>query len=347
MQIANSERSWQGIPSLERTPKGRIFVSWFSGGDDEPVPENEVYLSQSDDQGKTFSQPIIMAAPKNGMRAFDPSLWIDPKGRLWYIFNRGNKNIAKHHIVARLCDRPDAGSVQWSDEFVIHFNAPFIFRLNKLTVLSTGEWLMPVTHTAEPLYDWFGGDKQLQGVGISTDEGKSWTLHGALKAPNWALECMVTELKDSRLWMLMRSGNGFLWESHSSNKGKTWSEAKESKIASPGARFFIRRLRSGNLLLVNHYKYEGRSHLTAQISKDDGITWNEGLLLDKRSHVSYPDGVQDDKGLIWIVYDRERYGVGEILIAKFKEEDVIAGKNISGALSLKQVINTLETDSAA
>ena len=41
-----------------------------------------------------------------------------------------------------------------------------------------------------------------------------------------------------------------------------------------------RRLASGNLLLVNHYKFTGRSHLTAHISIDDGKTWNDGLLLD-------------------------------------------------------------------
>ncbi|NOX66661.1 MAG: hypothetical protein GXO85_12960 [Chlorobi bacterium] len=31
-----------------------------------------------------------------------------------------------------------------------------------------------------------------------------------------------------------------------------------------------------------------------------------------------------------------------ILLAKFKEEDVIAGKNMSGLISLKQVVNKLE-----
>ena len=145
----------------------------------------------------------------------------------------------------------------------------------------------------------------------------------------------------------MRTGADFIWESYSVDKGHTWSKAKAGKIANPGARFFIRRLASGNLLLVNHYKYDknihrGRTHLTAQLSNDDGATWNDGLLLDERGLVSYPDGVQDSSGLIWIVYDRDRYGVGEILLAKFTEEDVIAGKNISGRLSLENVINSLK-----
>jgi hypothetical protein len=65
------------------------------------------------------------------------------------------------------------------------------------------------------------------------------------------------------------------------------------------------------------------------------------LLLDERSHVSYPDGVEASDGLIWIVYDRERAKQGEILIANFREEDVAAGKNVSGAVRLKRLVSEL------
>ena len=153
---------------------------------------------------------------------------------------------------------------------------------------------------------------------------------------------MIVELRDGRLWMLIRTGSGFLWQSHSSDRGRTWTAGTATTIASPGSRFFIRRLASGNLLLVNHYRFKGRSHLTARLSMDEGKTWNEGLLLDERSGVSYPDGVQAEDGLIWIVYDRDRQGTGEILLATFREEDVVAGKNISGDVRLKQVVNKLD-----
>ena len=36
-----AKRTWQGIPGLERTAKGRVFVSWFTGGTKEPEPENK------------------------------------------------------------------------------------------------------------------------------------------------------------------------------------------------------------------------------------------------------------------------------------------------------------------
>ena len=215
-------------------------------------------------------------------------------------------------------------------------------------MLSTGEWVLPVTYASEPVPGWGGFDeKQLHGVGISKDDGKTWTLRGAIKTPTAALESMVVQLRDGRLWMPIRSGGGVLWESHSGDGGHTWGEANATNIANPHSRFFVRRLSSQNLLLVNHYKFTGRSHLTAQLSTDDGETWNSGLLLDERGGdsdvqgVSYPDGVEDNCGLIWIVYDRDRQGAGEILLANFREEDVVAGNNVSGAMRLKRVINRL------
>ncbi|MFN9266531.1 MAG: sialidase family protein [Acidobacteriota bacterium] len=336
-------RTWQGIPGLEVTPKGRVFVSWYSGGPKEPSLENTVYLTHSDDRGQSFAPPTPMAGPRTGARAFDPTLWRDPRGRLWYIFNRGNKTKAEHGVYARLCAKPDAPSPVWTDEFRLGFNeAPLSFRMNKPTVLASGEWILPVTHAADPTYDWFAGPRQREGIGISRDKGKTWTLHGAVQAPEWALESMIVELRDKRLWMLIRTGSGVLWQSHSSDRGRTWTPATASTIANPGSRFFIRRLRSGNLLLVNHHKFTGRSHLTAQLSTDDGQTWNDGLLLDERPGVSYPDGVEDSAGLIRIVYDRDRGGAGEILLASFRENDVAQGRNASGQVRLKQLVNRLE-----
>lgn len=337
----DAAKTWQGIPGLELSTGGRVFVSWYSGGPKEPSPENVVYLCYSDDGGETFTPPLVMAGPRDGARAFDPTLWRDPKGRLWYIFNRENKEKAEHGVFARRCDDPDAASPVWSPEFQLDLNAPYSFRMNKPTVLASGAWVLPVTHATERIADWFAGPKQLQGVAISTDEGRSWSLHGAVKAPPWALENMVVERRDGRLWMLIRAGGGTLWESESADGAKTWNEGNATTIRDPGSRFFVRRLASGRLLLVHHYKFKGRSHLTAQISEDEGKTWNEGLLLDERSGVSYPDGAQDKDGLIWIVHDRDRYGAGEILLSRFREEDVLHGRDVSGKLRLKQVVNAL------
>jgi hypothetical protein len=99
---------------------------------------------------------------------------------------------------------------------------------------------------------------------------------------------------------------------------------------------------SGNLLLVKHGPLDqriGRSHLTAYLSKDDGKTWGGGLMLDERLGVSYPDGQQTSDGLIRIIYDYNRVSDRNILMAEFREEDVAAGKDVSGAVKLRQLVS--------
>ena len=342
-----AERAWQGIPGIERTPRGRIFVVWFSGGTHEPQPENTVYLTYSDDDAQTWAPLSVMAEPRDGARAFDPTLWLDPTGCLWLIFNRGNPEKRIHDVHARRCAAPDAPVPAWGAEYRLGFDeVPFSFRMNKPIVLSTGEWVLPVTHDSQECREWFARDRQVQGVAISADQGRSWRLHGAVQAPPWALENMIVELRDGRLWMLIRTSAGVLWESFSTDRGRTWSAGAATTIASPGSRFFIRRLASGRLLLVSHYKFTGRSHLTALLSPDEGRTWQEGLVLDARENVSYPDGFQAPDALIWIVYDRERKGAGDILLARFPEADIEAGRLVSPDASLRYVLDTLRPRSA-
>ena len=79
---------------------------------------------------------------------------------------------------------------------------------------------------------------------------------------------------------------------------------------------FIGRLSSKALVLRKHGgiseepvlipRFRGRSHLTAFVSYDDGVTWSDGFLLDYRDGVSYPDCTQDHEGNILITYDFNR-----------------------------------------
>jgi len=93
-------------------------------------------------------------------------------------------------------------------------------------------------------------------------------------------------------------------ESVSTDRGITWPDLKPSQIVAPAARFFIRRLDSGNLLLVKHGPINeriDRSRLMAFLSTDDGQGWSGGLMLDERRNVSYPDGQQTPDGTIRII----------------------------------------------
>jgi predicted neuraminidase len=207
----------------------------------------------------------------------------------------------------------------------------------KPLVLSSGEWALPVSF-------WHRRDARSAGMVVSRDQGETWRERGACDVPPDARshdEHMLVERRDGSLWMWVRTKDG-IGESVSTDRGHTWSVLQPASIQHPSTRFFIRRLESGNLLLVKHgpiRERTGRSHLTAYLSSDDGNTWSGGLLLDEREGVSYPDGQQGPDGMIHIIYDHSRTGAREILMARFAEEDVVSGKLGSAGASLRMEVS--------
>ena len=64
-------RVWQGIPGVEVTAKGRLFVTFYSGGIEEQNG-NYVLLFRSDNGGD-FGEPIAVVLHENH-RCYDPCL---------------------------------------------------------------------------------------------------------------------------------------------------------------------------------------------------------------------------------------------------------------------------------
>ena len=329
-EYADSVRMFQGIPGIERAFNGRLWATWYGGGVGEDQ-NNYVMLVTSDDDGKTWSRLKLVIDPdRDGpCRAFDPCLWHDPKGRLWLFW-------AQRHVSTQLWAMvtEDSGSENptWSVPRLIH---PGIM-LNKPTVLSTGAWLLPVAN-------W--GHEGSCGVLCSTDGGANWRKIGAANIPKRTDrncdEHMIVERRDGSLWMLVRTSYG-IGQSVSTDQGKTWSEVAPGAIQHTVARFFIRRLVSGKLLLVKHNAMDNRgdrSHLTAFLSTDEGKTWQGGLMLDERGEVSYPDAVESPEGGIYVIYDYSRTNGKQILMATFTEADVAASKCVSSAARLRIVVN--------
>ncbi|MBM3860770.1 MAG: exo-alpha-sialidase [Verrucomicrobia bacterium] len=350
---AVTNRAFQGIPSMAVSPKGRLWATWYAGVTPGEDHNNYVVLSTSGDDGKTWKEMLVVDPDAGGpLRAYDPELWMAPDGKLWFIFAiaddgkvlchdgstielKGKDNAQTWVMTAK--DGND-GNTQWSAPRHI---APGVM-MCKPTVLKNRDWLWPIS-------DWVARvnkDPQAKSAGVyaSRDGGGSFKLRGAALVPvtdrNFD-EHMVVERRDGSLWMLVRTRYG-IGESVSTDHGKTWPELTPSSIPHPSARFFITRLKSGDLLLVKHgpmTERTGRSHLMAFISKDDGKTWGGGLLLDERTGVSYPDGQQTPDGLIRIIYDYSRTGDRHILMATFREEDVAAGNDVSGAVRLRQLVS--------
>ena len=129
-----------------------------------------------------------------------------------------------------VCENPDADSPVWSKPRRIWHGVT----LNKPTVLSTGEWMLPISLDQRPGFRKFRGCFReldpLRGanVFVSADEGATWERRGVRTFPNpdWH-EHMIVEKQNGSLWMLARTRNGIM-ESISTDSGSTWSTLNSS-----------------------------------------------------------------------------------------------------------------------
>jgi hypothetical protein len=335
-----NDRAFQGIPSIAAAPGGRLWLAWYGGARDEGCG-NIVGLVCSGDGGATWSAPVVVVQPPPAARAFDPALWCDTDGRLW-LFWAQSASPADQRVIfdgvggvwALRTSEPDAAEPHWEAPRRIADG----IMMNRPTVLRDGTWLFPVTLWRDglgsgPATPATLADACLPHVVASRDHGATFERRGGPQVEGRDFdEHMLVELRDGRLWLLTRILAGMAG-SISDDGGRSWTPARPIDLGVPNSRFHVRRLRSGRLLLIVNLvdpaergtAWATRKNLSALLSDDDGASWTHRLLLDARSQTSYPDADEDADGRIWITYDRDRYGSGDILLACIREADVLSG----------------------
>lgn len=347
---------------IEQTPGGRIWNCFVGGGDNEDA---FFLLTWSDDGGHTWTDTKFVIDPHDNLlpfarRTIVGQLWTDPLGNLWLFYDQSmTYYYGSSTNWYSICKNPDSENPVWSKPVYLGIGCT----LNKPTIMSTGEWVLPVSIWSRKTMDYAKLKQELTDsefnslkseldsyrgahTYVSTDNGETWEDRGQVVFPNPTFdEHQYIELKNGKWWMTARVGigtnNSGIMQSFSSDKGYTWSTPKfyQPHISS---RHYIRRLKSGNLVLVRHGYFDEctktRTNLMAFLSEDDGKTWKGGLLLDDTYDVSYPTGFQDNDGYIYISYDLQRAKKGEIYLAKFQEKDILAGEVKSKEGFLKHMI---------
>ncbi len=333
-RYARSQRKFQGIPGIAATSNTNIWATWYSGGSGEG-PDNYVTLAKSSDGGESWQEPVLIVDPKlKGVRASDPALWYDPERRLWLFWTQGwSPKMEKvwdgrAGVWCIVCDNPNEQELKWSKPRRIFDGV----MLNKPCVCRDGRWIFPISiWPHEPLHPEMEG-KRLANAVVSFDKGKSFEWLGGAEIEDRSHdEHHIYETSDGKLVLLARTKH-YAAKSVSIDGGKTWPKAEPCDIPCPNSRFNITRLQSGRLLMVNHSpdasKLVVRKDMSLWLSEDDGETWQYEVLIDARVGVSYPDADQSPDGTIYVIYDYQRYIDLEILVAKFREEDLIAGREI-------------------
>lgn len=140
----------------------------------------------------------------------------------------------------------------------------------------------------------------------SADGGTIWKTSnpidiGGAGDHDGALEPCVIELRDGRLWMVIRTTRNVLWESFSSDGGQSWTPAQPTTIDSTSAPAHIVRLRDGQLLMAWNRAEGGRRLLHLAFSPDDGKSWTPSWVA-VRGSATYPFILEPEPGDLWIGY---------------------------------------------
>ncbi len=181
----------------------------------------------------------------------------------------------------------------------------------------------------------------------SDDNGQRWQQSSSkLVSPCYegfngsnegACEPAIEQLEDGRIWMLMRTAAGFLYESFSKDNGTTWNKASASRFHTSTGPPNIMRHRNGWLVVTwNNCElpprhegqgvYGGRDALHIAVSDDEGKTWRgfREIYLDHRRNdnpaktgdrgTAYPLGAYTSDDKIVMLAGQGKGGRNPILI---------------------------------
>jgi hypothetical protein len=287
---------------MVRLGDGRILMAYSNSPDVTSARPGSILLHAiaSADGGKTWGDERLLVhdAAYNAAR---PSFLPIRGGRLW-LFYYGFVKLSKDSAADSQCD---VWATFSSDDGQTWDKPARIFQGysgGQRGVLETdsGRIVLSIGYAVDPF-------RSVSASLVSADAGKTWKLSNAIDlggrgTHSGAMEPAVVQLKDGRLWMLIRT-TGQFYQTFSNDGGLTWGEATPTGIRIPeqmgGSPAALLRLASGRLAVAWNPPMEvpadaspwlklGRGQLAVALSDDDGKTWSRPVICLRAAHASYP-----------------------------------------------------------
>lgn len=307
----------------------RLHAAWF-GGEREGAGDVAIWYARRG-VGGGWSTPRKLAWAEDTPH-WNPVLFC-PDGRRLVLFYKRGQPIARWQTWWM---ESSDGRKSWSNPAEL---VPGDFGgrgpvKNKPILLANGSWLAPAsleggTMTAFADLGLEGGRlwKASTPIAISDEQlpiraayqrgseapgGETWEGRGVIQPSLWVSA-------GGKVHMLLRSSEGRVYRSDSSDGGLTWTAAYPTALPNNNSGLDLAKMDSGALALVCNPVAENwgaRTPLSLFFSMDNGDTWQPGPALeDEPGEYSYPAIIADGETL-WISYTwrRERIRVAQCLV---------------------------------
>jgi predicted neuraminidase len=323
------------LSMMARLPYGRLITMYTPGRPFKESaldgPEQPVYLRFSSSDGNNWSKPQLAFSYPAGKGSFSQKIYplVDRAGHI-HAFNvryyRFPKRGTRDHGYSELMHAAshDAGKT-WSVPNRVDFGHDYTGAINSIIQLKNGRILVALSYMSDRFVESAQQFEFRSVASYSDDDGRSWTVGadnltvppGPLVVHPGAIEPILMELKDGRVWMIIRTQTLRFYESFSRDEGKTWSTPAPTKLMAPDSPGAILRLSDGRLLLVwndvSQYPITGnwRQYLYGALSSDEGRTWSAskrvGPLVDPDTAASrgdYPFLCEAADKSVLLIYSR-------------------------------------------
>jgi predicted neuraminidase len=283
---------------------GDLYLAYY-GGAGEYAMATVVYGTRKKHGEPAWSDPIVIAS--NPFRSLgNPVIWQAPGGIVWLFYvTRFGETWSTSRIKGKISRD---GAKTWSESFVLGWVEGTMVR-NVPIVLKNGDYLLPVYHETGADTEFTGQDttSRLLRLKKGTTE---WVESGVIRSDKGNLQPGVVQITEDRLIAFCRRAGdyepttkGWIVYSESNDGGHTWSKGVDSKFPNPNSAIELKKLASGNLLLIYNDSMSGRTPLAAALSTDGGKTWpHKRNIADGPGAFSYPTAVQTKDGKIHVVF---------------------------------------------
>jgi len=287
-------------------PDGSLLCAWF-GGTQEGVADISIYMSRLDNGARAWSQPVKLSEDASRSEQ-NPLLFLDPDNVLWLMYT-AQKSGNQETAIVRFRQSQDLGK-SWGEIGTL-LDQPGTFIRQPITVLATGEWLLPVFYCrTKPGEKWVGNNDD-SAVKISADKGKTWRdVH--VPESTGCVHMNITPLLDGSLLALYRSRwADFIYQSRSHDGGNSWTSPQPTELPNNNSSIQVTTLFNGHLALVFNKMSaadasERRASLYDEIEDDEGDERAEAKVEPgKRSafwgapRAPMTLAISEDGGLTW------------------------------------------------